>query len=998
MSELSQDELRRRRLARLTAYAVACPPEDAVSEMEQDDVHKSTGSNQTVESMETDEPVCRPEPEAEASCREETVACLMRLLGLSEPPLPGIECVEELTQWCLMESIQRVRLAAPRVEESQAQVLEHLLCCYERLTVEERTAPKVRSGGAEVAPLLANVRMQTVRHALLLLRGTLAGPSVPWRRSPLLDPLLKQRLPGGFLQDLLTAAMETPECLRQVFVPLVRGSVERMRACCSLQSEAFRAPLGALVELAKLRLPGAPPAQCPLARMILEDPMWLPATVTGGRELSKLSLLGPFLALSPFAEDEPGLVRAYYEERDPEHIQLAHQTLRAMLEAARGQLHQLLLSLLLSGREEVLGWLGAVLKANERRAQLQVDPRLVAPDGLMLNLAAVLQLLALKVHPAKVDPHYPFREGARVDVLADTRLCLDAQQAEEFTRDLRARWSAAVAAGQAEEKANFPTECLFLALQGAHLGVAPAVARYGRRLRALRELQRLAQELSASQPLWGREEGNPVAVRNRRLIAKWRQQARRIAQGKLCTDAGLLDPTLLGRCLHLYNLAASVFLTLLHEEPPDAVEVPRLFAAYPEWYIEDMADVLLFIIQYQPDAVEGVSSPLVELLAWLLCAADRLKKPYLSAKLVEVLFCAHVAGCGSLSSRLLALPRAQQRLGPALMRFYTDVESTGAASEFYDKFTIRYHISVLLKSLWERPHHREAILAEASQGGRQFVRFVNMLMNDTTFLLDESLESLKRLHTGVEPSPGGGPSLPPAELQARRRQLAMDERQCRSYLTLARETVDTLHYLTAHVPEPFLRPELVDRLAAMLNSNLGQLCGPRCKDLKVAQPEKYGWEPRRLLDQLTDVYLHLGHAAPFLAAVARDERSYGPQLFEEAAARMRRARVKPQPRLEEFERLGRQVAEAAERAARRGADYADAPDEFRDPLMDTLMEEPVVLPSGHTVDKATIVRHLLNSSTDPFNRQPLTEDMLRPDEELRQRISEWKQSRSSSAQ
>lgn len=165
--------------------------------------------------------------------------------------------------------------------------------------------------------------------------------------------------------------------------------------------------------------------------------MWLPATVTGGRELSKLSLLGPFLALSPFAEDEPGLVRAYYEERDPEHIQLAHQTLRAMLESARGQLHQLLLSLLLSGREEVLGWLGAVLKANERRAQLQVDPRLVAPDGLMLNLAAVLQLLALKVHPAKVDPHYPFRESARVDVLADTRLCLDAQQAEEFARDLR---------------------------------------------------------------------------------------------------------------------------------------------------------------------------------------------------------------------------------------------------------------------------------------------------------------------------------------------------------------------------------------------------------------------------------------------------------------------------------------------------------------------------------------------------------------------------------
>ena len=30
--------------------------------------------------------------------------------------------------------------------------------------------------------------------------------------------------------------------------------------------------------------------------------------------------------------------------------------------------------------------------------------------------------------------------------------------------------------------------------------------------------------------------------------------------------------------------------------------------------------------------------------------------------------------------------------------------------------------------------------------GKHFVKFVNMLMNDTTFLLDESLDCLKRIH------------------------------------------------------------------------------------------------------------------------------------------------------------------------------------------------------------------------------------------------------------
>lgn len=44
--------------------------------------------------------------------------------------------------------------------------------------------------------------------------------------------------------------------------------------------------------------------------------------------------------------------------------------------------------------------------------------------------------------------------------------------------------------------------------------------------------------------------------------------------------------------------------------------------------------------------------------------------------------------------------------------------------------------------------------------------------------------------------------------------------------------------------------------------------------------------------------------------------------------------------------------------------------------MDTLMEDPVILPSGLRVDRGVITRHLLNESTDPFNRQPLTLDMV----------------------
>jgi len=68
----------------------------------------------------------------------------------------------------------------------------------------------------------------------------------------------------------------------------------------------------------------------------------------------------------------------------------------------------------------------------------------------------------------------------------------------------------------------------------------------------------------------------------------------------------------------------------------------------------------------------------------------------------------------------------------------------------------------------------------------------------------------------------------------------------------------------------FSSQELGPRLAAMLNFNLQQLCGPKCRDLKVENPEKYGFEPKKLLDQLTDIYLQLD-CARFAKAIADDQ-------------------------------------------------------------------------------------------------------------------------------
>ena len=68
------------------------------------------------------------------------------------------------------------------------------------------------------------------------------------------------------------------------------------------------------------------------------------------------------------------------------------------------------------------------------------------------------------------------------------------------------------------------------------------------------------------------------------------------------------------------------------------------------------------------------------------------------------------------------------------------------------------------------------------------------------------------------------------------------------------------------------------------------------------------------------------------------------------------------------------------------------PQEFIDPILQTVMNDPVVLPgSGQVVDRETIKRHLLCDGTDPFSRSPLTESMLRPAVDLRTRIEAWRE-------
>ncbi|XP_074831828.1 ubiquitin conjugation factor E4 B isoform X2 [Carettochelys insculpta] len=871
----------------------------------------------------------------------------------------------------------------------ETEMLNYLIECFDRVGIEERKAPKMCSQPA-VSQLLSNIRSQCISHAALVLQGSLTQPRSLQQQSLLVPYMLCRNLPFGFIQELVRTTHQDEEMFKQIFIPILQGLALASKEC-SLDSDNFKYPLMALGELCEIKFGKTHP----ICNLVVALPLWLPKPISpgAGRELQRLSYLGAFFSLSVFAEDDTKVVEKYFSGPaiTLENTRVVSQSLQHYLESARQELFKILHSILLNGetREAALNYMAAVVDANMKKAQMQTDDRMVSTDGFMLNFLWVLQQLSTKIKLETVDPSYIFHPRCRITVP------MDEARVKATMEDVTV-WMAELYRDQSPcSEPKFPTECFFLTLHAHHLSILPSCRRYIRRLRAIRELNRTVEDLKNNESQW---KESPLATRHREMLKRCKTQLKKLVRCKACADAGLLDESFLRRCLNFYGMVIQLLLRILDPAYPNIIlplnpDVPKVFAALPEFYVEDVAEFLFFIVQYSPQVLyEPCTQDIVMFLVVMLCNQNYIRNPYLVAKLVEVMFMTNPAvqpRTQKFFEMIENHPLSTKLLVPSLMKFYTDVEHTGATSEFYDKFTIRYHISTIFKSLWQNIAHHGTFMEEFNSG-KQFVRYINMLINDTTFLLDESLESLKRIHEVQEEMKNKEQwdLLPRDQQQARQSQLAQDERVSRSYLALATETVDMFHILTKQVQKPFLRPELGPRLAAMLNFNLQQLCGPKCRDLKVENPEKYGFEPKKLLDQLTDIYLQLD-CARFAKAIADDQRSYSKELFEEVISKMRKAGIKSTIAIEKFKLLAEKVEEIVARNARAEIDYSDAPDEFRDPLMDTLMTDPVRLPSGTIMDRSIILRHLLNSSTDPFNRQMLTENMLEPVPELKEQIQAW---------
>ncbi|XP_043723166.1 probable ubiquitin conjugation factor E4 [Telopea speciosissima] len=831
--------------------------------------------------------------------------------------------------------------------------------------------------------------------------------------------------PPGFLEEFFRDAdYDSLE-------PILKGLYEDLRGVVLKVSALgnFQQPLRALLMF--VSFPSG-------AKALVNHPWWVPkGAYVNGRVIEMTSILGPFFHVSALPDNtifksEPDVGQQCFSvasTRRPADLLSSFTTIKTVMNNLYDGLGEVLLTLLkkTDTRESVLEYLAEVIKKNSSRSQMQVDPLSCASSGMFVNLSTVMLRLCEPFLDAnltkrdKIDPKYVFH-GTRLDLWSLTAFHASSEEITEWInkdnpfekksddenrllQSQEATSSGSSAGGPllfsnarpmsscgGKPKYSFICECFFMTARVLNLGLLKAFSDFKH---LVQELSRCEDTLSTLKAMQG-QTPSPQLVLD---IARFEKDIESYTQEKLCYEAQMLrDEALLQRGLTFYRLMVVWLVSLLGGfKMPLPSSCPMEFACMPEHFIEDAMELLIFSSRI-PRALDGVLlDDFMNFIIMFMASPNFIRNPYLRAKMVEVLNCWMPSRSGSsvTTSLFEGHTLSLEYLVRNLLKLYVDIEFTGSHTQFYDKFNIRHNIAELLEYLWQVPSHRNAwrqIAREEEKG--VYLNFLNFLINDSIFLLDESLNKilkLKELEAEMS-NTTEWERRPAQEREERTRLFHSQENIIRVDMKLANEDVGMLEFSSEQITAPFLLPEMVERVASMLNYFLLQLVGPQRRALSLKDPEKYEFRPKQLLKQIVHIYIHLARGDKekvFPAAISRDGRSYNEQLFTAAADVLRRigedGRV-----ITEFVELGEKAKIAASEAMDAETALGEIPDEFLDPIQYTLMKDPVILPSSRiTVDRPVIQRHLLSDNTDPFNRSHLTQDMLISNVELKARIEEF---------
>ncbi|KAM4652582.1 ubiquitin conjugation factor E4 A isoform 1-T2 [Discoglossus pictus] len=810
-----------------------------------------------------------------------------------------------------------------------------------------------------------------------------------------------------FLEEVIEALLADEEVrsFREVFNPVFDVILQRMKDLDLCQMVLYT-HLDLLLYCTR---------QKDIAKVFVEYIQ--PQDLNNGHQYQK-TLLGAVLSISCLLRI-PGVVENHNyflnpSRSSPQEIKVQESNIHQFMAQFHEKIYQLLKNLLQLSpdtKHRILSWLGNCLHANAGRAKIwanqvpEIFMQTYASDSFFLNLGAALLRLC-----------QPFCKprSARLLTFNPTYCALkEINEEERKSRNIHMKGldkETCLIPADANQQPDFPqnfnlvTENLVLTQYTLHLGFH----------RLHEQMVKVNQSLHRLQGAWreAQQSANPSAE-------NLREQFERLMTIYLCLKTALSEPQTLQNCLQLQVSTALLLVQIaLNNRGTEPVAltfpVPNVqhsdLAYVPEFFADNLGDFFIFLRRFADEVLETAAESLEQILDFITVftgSVERMKNPHLRAKLAEVLEAVmpHMEQSQNplISSvfhrqRVFCSYQHAQHLAEALIKVFVDIEFTGDPHQFEQKFNYRRPMYPILRYMWGRDTYRQSIKSLADYASENleavnpplFLRFLNLLMNDAVFLLDEAIQYLSKIKIQqIERDRGEWDNLSAESRREKESNLLMFGQLARFHNIMSNETIGTLAFLTSDIHSLFIQPFLAERIISMLNYFLQHLVGPKMGALKVKDFSEFDFKPQQLVSDICTIYLNLGDEENFCTSVPKDGRSYSPMLFAQTVRVLKKIN-KPGNMIMAFSNLAEKIKSLADLQMREEETYADAPDEFLDPIMSAVMSDPVILPSSRvTVDRSTIARHLLSDQTDPFNRSPLTMDQVRPNLELKEKIQQW---------
>lgn len=222
----------------------------------------------------------------------------------------------------------------------------------------------------------------------------------------------------------------------------------------------------------------------------------------------------------------------------------------------------------------------------------------------------------------------------------------------------------------------------------------------------------------------------------------WKLMSRHL----LCVKTQAQDPALMASSMDFVDKQMKFILNLLcdnldllGDDSQLPTEVSQMFCALPEYFLEDALDFYIFAISNGMKLLMERNADWISRLTVLFTQYHYIKSPFLVSKLVRVLSSIQPP----LWFNVVRLRMAQENLLMCMIKFYSDFEDNG---DFYEKFNVRGNIQYMLEKMEEDMFYKGKFMDMARECGAEFIRFVNMVINDATWCIDESLSGLKSIH------------------------------------------------------------------------------------------------------------------------------------------------------------------------------------------------------------------------------------------------------------